>query len=52
VPRPFWWSLSFRIFCHNVISVSLLSHVCCIFSLSHSPWSDHSNIVWWGMQIM
>jgi hypothetical protein len=31
--------------------VPLLSHSCYMPCPSHPPWLDHSNYVWWGVQV-
>jgi hypothetical protein len=46
------WSLSFWISHQNRMCIPLLPHVCYIPVLSHPPWLDHSNYIWWRVQIM
>jgi hypothetical protein len=46
------WSLHFRFSNKNFVYVSHLSHVCYMPDLSHPPWRDHPNNIWWSVHVM
>jgi hypothetical protein len=35
-----------------VVCISHLSHDCCMPNPTHYPWFDHSNNIWWRVQII
>jgi hypothetical protein len=39
----------FRFSDRNFVWISHLFHACC---MSHCPWFDHPNNVWWNMEVM
>jgi hypothetical protein len=43
---------SFGLSHQNPVHVSPLSHVCHMTRLTHSPWFDLPNDIWWWLQIM
>jgi hypothetical protein len=45
-------SLPFRFSNQNIIRISQLSHACYIPRLSHTPWLEQPNNIWWRVQIM
>jgi hypothetical protein len=43
---PFWFSNQ------NFLCISYLSHAWFVSHLSHPPWGDHPNNIWWSVQVM
>ena len=50
MPGPSKWSLSLRVPHRNPVCTSTLPHTCYLHRPPHS-WFDHSNTIWWGIQI-
>jgi len=51
-PRSSEWSLPFKFSNQNTVCIYHPSDACCMPLLSHSPWFDHSNNIWWSVQVM
>ena len=51
-PRSSKWFLSFWFPRHKPAYVPLLPHTCYMPCPPHSPWCNHSNNIWWGVQVM
>jgi hypothetical protein len=54
-PHMSWssqWSLSFWLSHHYPTFIRLLPHSSCLPCSSHPPSLDHSNHIWWRVQVM
>jgi len=52
MPRSSKWYLLFRFPDQNFVCISYFSYACCMPLLSHPPWFEHSNNIWWRVQVM
>jgi len=50
--RSYRWSVSLRFPHQSIMWTSLLLRMCHMPNPSYSSWFYHSNIVWWGVQLM
>jgi hypothetical protein len=50
VPRSSKWSLPFK-FSKHFVCIFHPSHACYLPCPSYSPWFDHSNNIWWSIQV-
>jgi len=46
------WSFPFKFSDQKFVCISHLSHGCYMHHLSHYPWFDHPNNIWWSVQVM
>jgi len=51
-PKFCKWPLSLRFFHQNPVFTSIVSHACYMRRPYHFSWFDHSNNIWWAVQII
>jgi hypothetical protein len=51
-PMSSEWSLSFGFSDQNFVRISHISHTCYMLRQSHPNSFDHSNNIWWSVQVM